>query len=90
MTEAERMFAGHPQRLRLFRAVRAHIERIGPVFSQFYGQAEAPMSVTLLRKSEHDVNDLRRLASCGRPVPWVKVALLDANGVPVIYVKEIA
>jgi hypothetical protein len=31
MTEAERMFAGHPQRLRLFRAVRAHIERLGPV-----------------------------------------------------------
>src|SRR3546814_19389760 len=23
------------------------IERIGPVFSQFYGQAEAPMAVTL-------------------------------------------
>src|SRR3546814_4298118 len=30
------------------------IERIGPVFSQFYGQAEAPMAVTLLRKHEHD------------------------------------
>src|SRR3546814_7174135 len=38
------------------------IERIGPVFSQFYGQAEAPMAVTLLRKHEHDVNDMTRLA----------------------------
>jgi fatty-acyl-CoA synthase len=59
------------------------IERIGPVFFQFYGQAEAPMAVTVLRKAEHDVNDPRRLASCGRPVPWVNVALLDANNQPV-------
>jgi fatty-acyl-CoA synthase len=55
------------------------IERIGPVFSQFYGQAEVPMVITLLRKSEHDVNDPRRLASCGRPTPWAHVALLDAE-----------
>ena len=55
------------------------IERIGPVFAQFYGQAEAPMGVTYLRKSEHDVSDMRRLASCGRPSPWVHVELLDSN-----------
>jgi fatty-acyl-CoA synthase len=59
------------------------IERIGPVFSQFYGQAEAPMAITLLRKGEHDVKDLRRLASCGRPSPWVRVELRDANDRPV-------
>lgn len=59
------------------------IERIGPVFCQFYGQAEAPMAVAMLRKSEHDVNDLRRLASCGRPSPWLHVELLDANNNPV-------
>jgi fatty-acyl-CoA synthase len=59
------------------------IERIGPVFFQFYGQAEAPMSITLMRKDEHDVNDLRRLASCGRPVPWSHVELLDSKGEPV-------
>jgi fatty-acyl-CoA synthase len=59
------------------------IERIGPVFFQFYGQAEAPMSVTVLRKAEHDADDLRRLASCGRPVPWVHVELLDTNNRPV-------
>ncbi len=59
------------------------IERIGPVFFQFYGQAEAPMTITVLRKAEHDVNDLRRLASCGRPVPWVRVELLDSNQCPV-------
>jgi fatty-acyl-CoA synthase len=59
------------------------IEKIGPVFSQFYGQAEAPMTVTLLRKAEHDVDDMRRLASCGRPVPWLRVELLDADNQPV-------
>src|SRR5262245_6430999 len=59
------------------------IERIGPVFFQFYGQAEAPMTITVMRKAEHDVNDLKRLASCGRPVPWVRVELLDSNQRPV-------
>jgi fatty-acyl-CoA synthase len=59
------------------------IERIGPVFFQFYGQAECPMAITVMRKAEHDVNDMRRLASCGRPVPWVHVELLDSNNSPV-------
>ncbi|TAL03873.1 MAG: acyl-CoA synthetase, partial [Rhodospirillaceae bacterium] len=59
------------------------IERIGPVFFQFYGQAEAPMSITVLRKAEHDINDLRRLASCGRPTPWVHVELHDSEDRPV-------
>jgi fatty-acyl-CoA synthase len=53
------------------------IEKLGQIFFQFYGQAEAPMSVTTMKRSEHDPNDLNRLASCGRPVPWVRVALLD-------------
>jgi fatty-acyl-CoA synthase len=59
------------------------IERIGPVFFQFYGQAEAPMTITVLRKGEHDPKDMRRLASCGRPVPWVRVELQDSHGRPV-------
>jgi len=59
------------------------IERIGPVFMQFYGQAEAPMSLCVLKKRDHDVNDLQRLASCGRPTPWVNLQLLDADGKPV-------
>jgi fatty-acyl-CoA synthase len=59
------------------------IERIGPVFFQFYGQAEAPMTVTVLRRSEHDPNKPLRMASCGRPVPYVDVALLDDNCEPV-------
>jgi len=59
------------------------IERIGSVFMQFYGQAEAPMSICVLRKHEHDINDPLRLASCGKPTPWLHVELLDANNQPV-------
>jgi fatty-acyl-CoA synthase len=60
--------------------LREAIHRIGPVFFQFYGQTEAPQTVFVLRKEEHDPDDLSRLASCGRPVPWLKVALLDDQG----------
>lgn len=55
------------------------IEKLGPIFFQFYGQAEAPMSVTRMRRDEHDPSDLKRLACCGRPIPWVRVALMDDN-----------
>lgn len=61
---------------RLAEAVR----RMGPIFFQFYGQAECPMAITALRKEDHDPDNLERLASCGRPVPWVHVALLDDDG----------
>lgn len=59
------------------------IERIGPVFFQFYGQAEAPMGITHMRRAEHDVNDLRRLASCGRPSPWIQLELRGPDNKPV-------
>jgi fatty-acyl-CoA synthase len=53
------------------------INRLGPIFFQYYGQAECPMAITSLKKEDHDVKDLDRLATCGRPTPWVKVRLLD-------------
>ncbi len=56
------------------------IRKLGPIFFQFYGQTECPQTVCVLRKEEHDPDDLTRLASCGRPVPWVRVALLDDEG----------
>lgn len=63
--------------------LREAIEKLGPIFFQFYGQGEAPMSVTIMRRSEHDPADLNRLASCGRPVPWIRVRLLDDRNDPV-------
>lgn len=53
------------------------IDKMGPVFFQFYGQSESPMSVTVMRRADHISDDPLRLASCGRPTPWVRVALLD-------------
>src|SRR5581483_8226781 len=52
-------------------------------FFQFYGQAECPMAITALRRHEHDRDDLARLATCGRPVPWLRVALMDDDVQPV-------
>jgi fatty-acyl-CoA synthase len=58
--------------------------KLGPIFFQFYGQTECPQTVCVLRKEDHDPHDLSRLATCGRPVPWVKVGLIndDGNEVP--------
>jgi fatty-acyl-CoA synthase len=61
---------------RLAEAIRV----FGPVFFQFYGQTEAPMTMTVLRKEEHDPNVPGRLSSCGRAVPGVEVRLLDDDG----------
>jgi fatty-acyl-CoA synthase len=59
------------------------IEHWGPIFFQFYGQTEAPMVITHLKKGEHDLSRPERLASCGRPVPWMHVSLLDTENRPV-------
>ncbi|MGI8493180.1 MAG: AMP-binding protein [Acidimicrobiales bacterium] len=56
------------------------ISRLGRVFFQFYGQAECPMTISVLGKADHDPSVAGRLASCGRPVPWLDVALLDDAG----------
>ncbi len=56
------------------------IGKLGPIFFQFYGQAECPMTITVLRKEDHDVTKPERLASCGRAVPWLHVGLLDEEG----------
>ena len=59
------------------------IEHWGPIFFQFFGQTEAPMVITHLKKADHDLSKPERLASCGRPVPWMHVALLDDDNQPV-------
>lgn len=59
------------------------IEHWGPIFFQFFGQTEAPMVITHLKKGEHDLSKPERLASCGKPVPWLHVALLDEHNQPV-------
>jgi fatty-acyl-CoA synthase len=58
------------------------IERWGKIFFQFFGQSEAPMVLSHLKKADHDLSKPERLGSCGRPSPWVHVALLDDNNQP--------
>jgi fatty-acyl-CoA synthase len=55
------------------------IEKWGQIFYQFFGQSEAPMVLANMKKKEHDLSKPERLASCGRPTPWVHMALLDEN-----------
>ncbi|WP_116368183.1 AMP-binding protein [Parahaliea mediterranea] len=59
------------------------IEKWGQVFYQFFGQSEAPMVIANMRRAEHDLSKPERLASCGRPSPWVHLALLDGDNQPV-------
>ena len=60
--------------------LEAWIRRFGPNVSQLYGQTEAPMCITSLPKSLHSLDDLPRLASCGRPNIGVQVAIMRDDG----------
>ena len=59
------------------------LEKWGQIFYQFFGQSECPMVIANMRKQEHDLSRPERLASCGRPSPWVHLALLDKECNPV-------
>ncbi|SLN23925.1 AMP-binding protein [Oceanibacterium hippocampi] len=56
----------------------------GPVMSQTFGQAEAPMLCTFLSPEGHQVigdpEKEKRLASCGRPTLHTAVAIMDDDG----------
>ncbi|PTB19039.1 AMP-dependent synthetase [Trinickia symbiotica] len=61
--------------------LRKSLDIFGNVFVQIYGQGEAPMTVASLPKASHTVGDdeakIKRLASCGRELPGVRIAILD-------------
>jgi fatty-acyl-CoA synthase len=54
------------------------IERIGPVFSQLYGQTEC-YPVSVLRKADHDPRTPELFLSCGFPSAACEVKILDDN-----------
>jgi fatty-acyl-CoA synthase len=54
------------------------IERIGPVFSQLYGQTEC-YPITVLRKADHDPKQPELFLSCGFPTCGVEARILDEN-----------
>ncbi|AGW94319.1 MULTISPECIES: AMP-binding protein [Cupriavidus] len=55
------------------------LRRIGPVFGQVYGQAEAPMCISYLSRHDHDPARPERLRSCGRVITGNQVRLLDRD-----------
>lgn len=64
--------------------LRAAMETFGNVFTQFYGQTEAPMALCVLSRAEHrealeSALD-ETLASAGRPTLPVKVRIIDDDG----------
>jgi fatty-acyl-CoA synthase len=54
------------------------MERIGPVFSQLYGQTEC-YPVSVLRKTDHDANRPDLFLSCGFPVAACEVRILNED-----------
>ncbi len=60
------------------------LQAFGPVMTQCFGQAEAPMLCTYLSPEEHlvigDAAREGRLASCGRATMLTRVAIMDDDG----------
>jgi acyl-CoA synthetase (AMP-forming)/AMP-acid ligase II len=54
----------------------------GPVFMQLYGQGEAPVTITGLRREDHATDDESVLGSAGWPRSGTEVAVVDSCGVP--------
>jgi len=53
------------------------IKVLGPVFVQSYGQTEAPITISVLRKQDHIAGQTKLLHSCGMPTSMNRVRLLD-------------
>jgi acyl-CoA synthetase (AMP-forming)/AMP-acid ligase II len=63
------------------------IKLFGRKFIQLYGQAEAPMCISVLSKEDHILEGpaevVRRLGSAGKPCLNVEVRIVDENGMDV-------
>lgn len=71
--------------------IQQALRMFGPILVQSYGQTEAPNTILLLNQHDHACDDVRRLASAGRPFPGLEVCLRDEAGarVPTGQVGEI-
>jgi len=60
------------------------VDTLGPIFTQLFGQTEAPMMISCLPRQEHVIADPERrmkiYTSCGRPVMTADVRIVDENG----------
>ena len=55
------------------------LDRLGPIFSQLYGQTEC-YPIAVLPREDHDTRHPDRLRACGFPSRSCSVALLDGDG----------
>lgn len=63
--------------------LKESLDLFGPVMTQIYGQAEAPMLCTNMPPEDHLVigtDHEHRLASCGRPSLFTPLAIMDPDG----------
>lgn len=60
--------------------LRAALERFGPIFTQLYGQGEAPMTISYLPAPDHLSTDEETLLSAGYVRSGVEVAIVGEDG----------
>jgi acyl-CoA synthetase (AMP-forming)/AMP-acid ligase II len=63
-------------------SLKKALAAFGPIFVQLYGQGEAPMTITGLRRADHLEADDTILGSVGYPRSGVDVAVLADDGTP--------
>ena len=60
------------------------VKYFGPRLMQLFGQAEAPMCISVMSKRDHVIDgppeEVRRLSSAGKPFTNVEVKIVDENG----------
>ena len=57
----------------------------GPIFAQIYAATEAAMPISVLAKSDHEVDPLggsKHLSSAGRACAGIEISIADEHGVP--------
>ncbi|KBZ67921.1 hypothetical protein K875_00466 [Mycobacterium [tuberculosis] TKK-01-0051] len=63
-------------------SLRKAIAAFGPIFAQIYGQGESPMTITGLRRADHESGDDAILGSVGYARSGMEVAVLGPDGRP--------
>lgn len=61
-------------------SLKKALAAFGPIFAQIYGQGESPMTITGLRRADHESADDAVLASVGYPRSGMEVVVLGEDG----------
>jgi fatty-acyl-CoA synthase len=65
-------------------SIKKALAAFGPVFAQIYGQGESPMTITGLRRTDHEAADDAILGSVGYPRSGMDVAVLRDDDTPAV------